>query len=232
MAEKRRCAGTIINPKSPRLGERCNLWSKRGSDYCNVHGGNHVRGVGHPETLEHRCVARKRGGKQCAKPAIAGGVVCQSHGAGSPFVRAKAQARLTALVDPALAVLQDLLTKRGVSDSDRMRIALAIVDRSGLGPSTRVEVGVEIKPWERAMNRIITDLTPDMIEAHPALGAWRTDDIQDAEVVEDEPEPERIHPREYLPQIVPPNGSNERATYRVGVDPNRPRPRATDERED
>jgi hypothetical protein len=224
MADKRQCAGTIINPKNAKFGERCSRFAKRGSEYCNLHGGNHVRGVGHPETLERRCIARRKNGRQCAKPPIAGGVVCGTHGGRSPFVLAKAQARLASFADPALTVLYDLLVKPGTSDSDRGRYALAILDRTGLSPTSRMEIGVESKPWEITMNHIIKDVPEGMV---PILSIPQPtiEDIQDAEVVEDEP----VHPRELLPQIIPPMSSNERATIRIGSPLDRPKRRQSDE---
>jgi hypothetical protein len=56
---------------------------------------------------------KSNGRGRCKRQAIAGGSVCPVHGGSAPQVKKKAQARLLALVDPALAVvLFDLQNKK------------------------------------------------------------------------------------------------------------------------
>ena len=80
-----------------------------------------------------RCTAKsKTTGKQCKNQPIIGGSVCVSHGGSIPAVKAAAQRKMGALIDPALAVLY-----RGMVECDewpsRIRAAIAVLDRAGLG---------------------------------------------------------------------------------------------------
>ena len=52
------------------------------------------------------CTARRKNGQPCGAKAIRGGTVCRMHGGGAPQVKAAAAARLRAMVDPALGLLQ------------------------------------------------------------------------------------------------------------------------------
>ena len=76
------------------------------------------------------CTARRKNGEPCGSKAIRGGTVCRMHGGGAPQVKAAAAARLRAMVDPALGVLEYAM-KRKVKD---LRGALAaakeVLDRA------------------------------------------------------------------------------------------------------
>lgn len=90
-----------------------------------------------------RCSATaNRTGERCRAPAIRGGTVCRMHGGALPQVKAKAKERLLALVDPALVALHKILTDEDVDDAHRVRAALGVLDRTGFGPGSKVEVGV------------------------------------------------------------------------------------------
>jgi hypothetical protein len=139
---------------------------------------------------ERHCKAIKKTGERCKKYAIKGGFVCPTHGGSLPQVRAKANKRLLALVEPALIRLGDL-----VEQSEHMPTALGairtILERAGtvtpIGPlgkdtsegNTRPIVNIGIK---------IGGLTPDKLltlaEAH-----IQTPDIE-AEIVEDDDDDE------------------------------------------
>ena len=200
MSQRRKCAGTVGNPKSERFGKQCGAWAMPGSDYCNKHR-PHA-----PELLANRCVRRKRSGEQCRNPAIRGSTVCMKHGI-NKFALAKAQQRLASFADPALTILYDLMVKPGTADNDRGRYALAIIDRVGLGPSARFEVGIEAKPWEVVMQHILREIPEDYVGAIEAPGR-SADNLLDAEVVEDS-----YDPRDFIPRIIPAAHANMRATY-------------------
>ncbi|TWJ26154.1 hypothetical protein [Micromonospora endolithica] len=84
-------------------------------------------------------------GDPCRKAAVPGTGVCVSHGASAANVRKAAARRLLELVDPALSALGEIV-RSTPKDSDRTRAATAILDRAGLGPSSKVEV--ETPKWE------------------------------------------------------------------------------------
>lgn len=202
MAQRRRCKGTVGNPASQRFGAQCGAWAMPGLDYCNMHRAKA------PELLANRCVRRKKDGEQCRNPAVRGSTVCMKHGI-NRFALAKAQQRLASFADPALTVLYDLMIKPSTSDSDRGRYALAIIDRVGLSPNARIEVGVEMKPWEITMQHILRELPEDYMPAIAGAPGGAIDDtVIDAEVV-DEP----VNSRDALTRIIPPHSPTERATY-------------------
>ena len=85
----------------------------------------------------NQCTARtKRTGERCKGWAIAGGHVCRLHGGSAPQVKASAQLRLAALIDPAINVIANYLknTKSTAKDETKLRAALAILDRTGYHP--------------------------------------------------------------------------------------------------
>ena len=89
-----------------------------------------------------RCTAKAhRTGERCKAPAIKGGTVCRVHGGATPAVKEKARERLLALLDPALAALNKVLTDPKADDSTKVRAALGILDRTGHGPGAKLEIG-------------------------------------------------------------------------------------------
>lgn len=72
---------------------------------------------------------------QCRKSAVAGALVCTTHGGKAPQVQKAARDRLLDAADPAARRLVELV------DSDdeavALRAATALLDRSGHGPTTK-----------------------------------------------------------------------------------------------
>ena len=114
------------------------------------HGRNHL-------SVANRCHATARSGKRCRNLAIAGGTVCRFHGGAAPQVRAKAQERLAALVDPAIERLSKI-----VQDDEAKALALAaardILDRNNLsGKHKHEHVGGAGGPIITRIERVIVD---------------------------------------------------------------------------
>ena len=87
-----------------------------------------------------RCSAHsKQTGKPCTKTPIPGGTVCRYHGGQAPQVKAKALARLEALVDPAITRLAELIADRGFP-STSMAAVKDLLDRAGFKAPEKVEV--------------------------------------------------------------------------------------------
>lgn len=86
-----------------------------------------------------KCSAKARSGKRCKRWAIVGGKVCPMHGGKAPQVVRSARERLTALVDPALTVLEERLRD---AKEPAMQIAVAkdLLDRAGYSSKHKVEV--------------------------------------------------------------------------------------------
>ena len=90
-----------------------------------------------------RCTAKsKTTGKQCKNLPITGGTVCVSHGGSIPAVKAAAQRKMIALIDPALATLYRALYECEEWPS-KIRAALGILDRAGMGPGSTLTLDTD-----------------------------------------------------------------------------------------
>ena len=116
-----------------------------------------------------RCTAKsKTTGKQCKNLPITGGTVCVSHGGSIPAVKAAAQRKMIALIDPALAVLYRAMVECDEWPS-RIRAALGILDRAGMGPGSTLTLDTdktdlsqlsmaELRDRAKAVTQRFTDL--------------------------------------------------------------------------
>jgi hypothetical protein len=105
-----------------------------------------------PMSETPRCTAHNRQGAQCGNPPIQGGTVCRMHGGAAPQVKASAQARLAALIDPAIDRLSRLL--RTNDQQVAMRAVKDVLDRNGLKSPEQLEVtGADGGPIEVNANR-------------------------------------------------------------------------------
>jgi hypothetical protein len=137
-------------------------------------------------------------------------------------VQKKARELLDRAIEPALYQLRDIMLKPGTSDSDRLRAVQMVLDRSGFGAGTKVEH--EIKPWEITLQHAFKENPPvinravpqDMLDNVNSYAQPTIEDIEDAEVVEDE-----VDPRDLLPRIIPARSAHERATVRGAAEPPR-----------
>lgn len=117
-------------------------------------------------TPSKRCKANARTtGDQCANPPMMGQEVCRMHGGSAPQARKAAALRLLELADPAISALAEVV-KDGEKGSDRVRAATAILDRAGLGPSSKVEL--ETPKWHGVMAAIVNEPGDEVPE-------WRRD---------------------------------------------------------
>ena len=82
-----------------------------------------------PETP--RCSAvSSRTGRPCNRYAIAGGTVCIMHGGAALQVKAAAAARLRAMVDPALGVLEYAMKRKDKDLRGALAAAKEVLDRA------------------------------------------------------------------------------------------------------
>ena len=149
---------------------------------------------------ERKCTTIKSNGQRCGKYAIKGGFVCPTHGGSAPQVRAKANKRLLALVEPALVRLEDLM-HQDVHPPTALGAIRTVLERAGSNtpigalnkdpgvskPSHVVNIGI-------AVGGITPDKLREMIQAAKLLPAAETaieaqvtktdedDDIDDADV--------------------------------------------------
>jgi hypothetical protein len=135
---------------------------------------------------ERRCQARGIGkfsewqGNRCTMRAIKGGRVCFAHGGRLSTVRKAAQAALAQAALPAANKLVGIaLTKRGVSDSDRIRAIVEILNRAGVEGRQTIEL--EIKPFQEVLQRVYETET-----GQKALGSGEEEEGVDFWLDEDE----------------------------------------------
>ena len=87
------------------------------------------------------CSARRTNGEPCRAQAIRGGNVCVTHGGAAPQVKAAADARIAALVDPALIQLARLIDS---AETDAVKLAAVkdALDRAGYKPKEKADINV------------------------------------------------------------------------------------------
>lgn len=114
--------------------------------------GRHLSVVA-PTSMRRQCKAHKKTGERCKKAPIKGGVVCNKHGGSAPQVRRAARDRLLALREPAIKALRDVIKEDDVEPGVKVRASLGVLDRTGMGPTSHVEVDI-LKPWQKAIQEI------------------------------------------------------------------------------
>lgn len=164
-------AGTVVPPKPkdepemdfPGIGHHrgghpeWQLWTDFGDDGMTaVNRSWRVRWVP-PE--ERRCHARGVGktnpwqGNRCTQRALKGARVCRFHGGNLPNVKKAAQTALAMAALPAAeALIHIAIKKKGVSDADKLKAIIQILDRAGIeGKQT---VTLELAPWQATLQSI------------------------------------------------------------------------------
>lgn len=122
---------------------------------------------------DRQCTAKaKSTGKRCEQSAIRGGTVCWKHGGAAPQVKAAAERRLATLVDPAINALAKILAGDAQTASDLIRAAQIVLDRTGHGPSSKLEIADKVRSEE--LGRVLRALqeagvTPEQISAARAI---------------------------------------------------------------
>jgi len=108
---------------------------------------------------DRRCVARGIGktsawqGNRCTQMKIKGANVCRFHGGALPNVKKAAQARLAMAALPAAEELINIaLKKKGVSDADRIKAIIQILDRAGVEGKQTIQV--ELSLWQRTLQSV------------------------------------------------------------------------------
>jgi hypothetical protein len=164
-----------------------------------------------------RCTSNLKSGGRCRREAAPGAPVCDRHGANLPVVQQAAARRIGMSLDDAVKRLQAMLDDDSVEARDKVKILHDLLDRGGLGATSKVLVGVgHVDPIETLFRDLLTqpgalaDPTPQppalpvpdaaqaALDARQADPDWATvlgreigsddaDDVVDAELVEDRP---------------------------------------------
>lgn len=142
-----------------------------------------------------RCVYTKRNGERCKKSPILGGTVCHKHGGNAPQVRRKAAERMLALVDPALSTLDKSMKNEArcvncsqpcghLTDAKvAVRAAQVVLDRTGFGPQSKVEVDLADNAWLRfTTDQELETVTRIMESAKSRMNEVDSDDEDDDNV--------------------------------------------------
>lgn len=102
-------------------------------------------------------------GNRCARTKIKGAEVCPTHGGNLPNVRKAAQRKLAMAALPAAERLIHMaLKKQRMSDGDRLKALLAILDRAGVEGKSTVEL--EVRPWQTVLRSIYGNPNGEPIE--------------------------------------------------------------------
>lgn len=105
-----------------------------------------------------------------------GGTLCRKHGGREPNRRKAAALRMIDMQLKAIGVVDGMLDDPNLEPAIRLRAAQIVLDRTGLGPASKIEHEVEIKPYEQLIADA-QEVTRDV--------ALPPGEVIDAEVVED-----------------------------------------------
>lgn len=92
-----------------------------------------------PESLDRCSATSKQQGRQCIRYKTPGATVCYFHGSASAQVKAKTDRLFALAADRALEVLVDEM-EAAITAGDRIRAAVAVLDRAGYGALKRLEI--------------------------------------------------------------------------------------------
>lgn len=183
------CVATTAHDNRGRGGQRCGRYAVKGSDVCFAHGG--VQKSSTPDAITTRvenpavtCSARRSNGDPCGNYAIKGSTVCLHHGGAASQTRLAAAQRMVEMRLKAIGVVDGMLDDPALDPAIRLRAAQIVLDRSGMGPTSKIEHEVEVKPYEHL-------LKDGLVMRDVALPPGESDaqhQIIDAEV-ENEPAP-------------------------------------------
>lgn len=143
---------------------------------------------GHPR----QCVAHKKTGARCGKYAIIGATVCRFHGGAAGHVRRAAKARIDNAADRMARVLLGMAADANTPHAVRLAAIKDALDRAGLSARQALDVTHELKPYEQILERVARGERPGSGRPAKTGGrvggedAYDTDDVLDAELVEDD----------------------------------------------
>jgi hypothetical protein len=121
----------------------------------------------------HRCIATRSNGEPCRAWPVRGTSVCKWHGGSAPQVKRKAQERLEFAADKAAQKLIEFMNSSKVPYPVRLQACRDLLDRAGLKAGT--ELTIQLRKFEQDIEGLFVDVV--------------SDDIVDAQVVEDEGDP-------------------------------------------
>jgi hypothetical protein len=178
------CTAVTQHDNRGRAGQRCTRDAIRGSEppLCHSHNGE-ARSLT-PEKIGRyidnpgeKCTARRADGDPCRNFAIKGSHVCRIHGGSTKAARVSAAQRMIEMRLKAIGVVDGMLDDPSIDPNVRLRAAQIVLDRSGMGPSSKIEHEVEVKPWERLLQEATIERDiPALEDKHAAVEAEVTEE--------------------------------------------------------
>lgn len=153
-----------------------------------------------------QCVAIKRDGVRCGRWSLRGHVKCIKHIGKAQQNFPTVQARIDAVIESArmrlidstdLAVdgLIEMMSDRNTADQVRLKAMTEVLDRAGIrgGYEVTVEVEEKVDPAETLAKRltVLKDRAEKAAEAKRYISGADVEDIVDADVIEDDSDPQR-----------------------------------------
>jgi hypothetical protein len=149
--------------------------------------------------LKNQCVAHKKTGERCRKAAMRGQRVCRFHGGATKASRNAAQMRLLAAAEPLVVELIRIALDKKTDDDRKLRAIMDALNRiPGLNARQVIDtmaLGVDAGPSDPFEQRVMVLLDrrplPGLAPAEEPEPATEPepDDVEDAEIAEDEPTP-------------------------------------------
>ena len=140
---------------------------------------------GEPLVIKNQCLGTSRDGDRCKNAATFGMNVCYMHGGKAPQTLASQARRFKEAAGDAMNNLMDI-ANNSADEGVKLRANIAILDRTGHGPSASLKVGHEVSAaWTAwATNEEIEQLLAirersiaRMEAGEPALGEVREFDV-------------------------------------------------------
>lgn len=150
------CVATTAHDNESRAGQQCGRYAVRGSGFCFAQ--RDVAKSATPNAISTRvenpgvsCTARRTDGEPCGNHAVMGSTVCKNHGGFAAHTRLAASQRMIEMRLKAIGVLDGMLDDPALEPAVRLRAAQIVLDRTGMGPTSKIEHEVEVKPYEKVL---------------------------------------------------------------------------------
>lgn len=140
-----------------------------------------LTGQAKPDTQPVTCAFVSTRGRACLREVVEGDTLCVLHGASVVRAREVVQRKLLALQEKAVETLAELFLM--ADDKVRLAAATVVLDRTGLGPKSTVEIGT----GDAALG-----LTPSELHARLAQAQAKVDELARL-TLDAAPMPERSH---------------------------------------
>ena len=109
------------------------------------------------------CVAHRKNGDPCKRPPIKGARVCRFHGGAAPQVKHAAKVRLENAADRMARELLRMAEDPDLLPAVKLAAIRDALDRAGMAPNAKHDVTLEVKPYQKILDRIGRDMESDSL---------------------------------------------------------------------